>query len=263
MKQASIFIFIMCILLCVCGCVSKPAENEIVEWPTEEEIRSTIAAEQAEVYWMADVMPIPDQVICYSAAALDIDAFWNKLNENMQNTRGQVENDVLYIFDGADQIQTILEALSDATGATFTEVSVMEDDTTIQHCYAQTIDGINLDTEGYMPGGGVEVIPGTRVNVYEDGRVSVQNPLILSQQTQTLQKEELMAPEDAPTLCSTYYQTYGLPCVTVVTGMDLVYYAIDGELHPAWQFDETWYPSEKGHITSQMVDGQTGEFLRK
>lgn len=51
-------------------------------------------------------------------------------------------------------------------------MSVAEEDTTIQCSYAQAVDGIVLDTEGYTPGGGSEVIPGTRVDVYQDGRVS-------------------------------------------------------------------------------------------
>jgi len=127
--------------------------------------------------------------------------------------------------------------------------------------YAQTVDGICLDTEYYTSDG--DVIFGTRVTVYENGRVSIQNPLRLNQRTGTLCKKELMRSEEIHGLCETYYQGYGLPCVTVVTGIKLVYYAADGELCPAWQVDETWYPSEKGHITSQMVDGQTGEFLRK
>ena len=68
----------LCILLCLCGCTGRtanalrhtaeyilpntgtketvhedslkiPVENEAIEWPTAEEIRTTIAAEQAEV----------------------------------------------------------------------------------------------------------------------------------------------------------------------------------------------------------------------
>ena len=48
-----------------------------------------------------------------------------------------------------------------------------------------------------------------------------------------------------------------------IVGGVLVYYSSDGELRPAWSLEETWYPSENGHITSQMLDGQTGEYLRQ
>lgn len=65
------------------------------------------------------------------------------------------------IFNGAEQIQPVLEELSRVTGTAFVEVSVAEEDTTIQCSYAQAVDGIVLDTEGYTPGGGSEVIPGT------------------------------------------------------------------------------------------------------
>lgn len=287
MKRTAVFAFVLCILLY--GCTAKPTDEmlptgeenppytstdtedslevstdeETVEWPTAEEIRATIDAEQVEVYWLADVMPMPEQITCYSIAALDLEAFWDTLGEEIQNATGWVESGTLSISGGSEQIQTILDALSDATGTAFTEISVADDDTTIQHRYAQTVNGVILDTEGYTPGGGVEVIPGTKVDVYKDGRVSIQNPQLLEEQSQTLSKEDLMRPEDARALCTSYYQSYGLPCVTVVTGLELVYYDAGGELLPAWRFDTTWYPSENGHITSQMVDGQTGEYLRQ
>ena len=79
MKRKVIFTCTLCFLLCVCGCTPRtageirrtdeesqadanaagvvqgdslktPVENEATEWPTAEEIRTTIAAEQTEVY---------------------------------------------------------------------------------------------------------------------------------------------------------------------------------------------------------------------
>ena len=50
-------------------------------------------------------------------------------------------------FNGAEQIQPVLEELSRVTGTAFVEVSVAEEDTTIQCSYAQAVDGIVLDTE--------------------------------------------------------------------------------------------------------------------
>lgn len=297
MKLKSFLCFIiavsvmLCILLCLCGCTGRsanelrhtdedirpytgttetvqedslkiPVENEAIEWPTAEEIRTTIAAEQAEVYWLADAIQVPEQMNCYTVDALDMELFWDTLKEKLQNEEGTIESGTLEIFNGAEQIQTILEELSNATGAAFVETSVTEENTTIQCRYAQAVDGVVLDTEGYMPGG-AEVIPGTRVDVYENGRVSIQNPLCVGQKTRTLRKADLMDTEEVQALCRIYYESYGLPCVTVVTGLGLVYYSADGELHPAWNLEETWYPSENGHITSQMLDGQTGEYLRQ
>ena len=297
MKLKSFLCFIiavsvmLCILLCLCGCTGRsanelrhtdedirpytgttetvqedslkiPVENEAVEWPTAEEIRTTIAAEQAEVYWLADAIQVPEQMNCYTVDALDMELFWDTLKEKLQNEEGTIESGTLEIFNGAEQIQTILEELSNATGAAFVETSVTEENTTIQCRYAQAVDGVVLDTEGYMPGG-AEVIPGTRVDVYENGRVSIQNPLCVGQKTRTLRKADLMDTEEIQALCRIYYESYGLPCVTVVTGLGLVYYSADGELRPAWSLEETWYPSENGHITSQMLDGQTGEYLRQ
>lgn len=281
----------LCILLCLCGCTGRsanelrhtdedirpytgttetvqedslkiPVENEAIEWPTAEEIRTTIAAEQAEVYWLADAIQVPEQMNCYTVDALDMELFWDTLKEKLQNEEGTIESGTLEIFNGAEQIQTILEELSNATGAAFVETSVTEENTTIQCRYAQAVDGVVLDTEGYMPGG-AEVIPGTRVDVYENGRVSIQNPLCVGQKTRTLSKADLMDIEEVQDLCRIYYENCGLPCVTVVTGGGLVYYSSDGELRPAWSLEETWYPSENGHITSQMLDGQTGEYLRQ
>ena len=297
MKLKSFLCFIiavsvmLCILLCLCGCTGRsanelrhtdedirpyagttetvqedslkiPIEDEAIEWPTAEEISATIAAEQVEVYWLADAVQAPEQMTCYSATALDMEAFWETLNEKMPRATGRVESGTLSIFNGAEQIETILEELSNATGAAFVETSVTEENTTIQCRYAQAVDGVVLDTEGYMPGG-AEVIPGTRVDVYENGRVSIQNPLCVGQKTRTLRKADLMDTEEVQALCRIYYESYGLPCVTVVTGLGLVYYSADGELRPAWNLEETWYPSENGHITSQMLDGQTGEYLRQ
>lgn len=297
MKLKSFLCFIiavsvmLCILLCLCGCTGRsanelrhtdedirpytgttetvqedslkiPVENEAIEWPTAEEIRTTIAAEQAEVYWLADAIQVPEQMNCYTVDALDMELFWDTLKEKLQNEEGTIESGTLEIFNGAEQIQTILEELSNATGAAFVETSVTEENTTIQCRYAQAVDGVVLDTEGYMPGG-AEVIPGTRVDVYENGRVSIQNPLCVGQKTRTLSKADLMDIEEVQDLCRIYYENCGLPCVTVVTGGGLVYYSSDGELRPAWSLEETWYPSENGHITSQMLDGQTGEYLRQ
>mgnify|MGYP007122879805 CR=1 FL=1 len=280
----------LCILLCLCGCTGRsanelrhtdedirpytgttetvqedslkiPVENEAIEWPTAEEIRTTIAAEQTEVYWLANAIQIPEQMNCYTVDALDMEMFWDTLKEKLQNGKGAIESGTLSIFNGAEQIQPVLEELSRVTGTAFVEVSVAEEDTTIQCSYAQAVDGIVLDTEGYTPGGGSEVIPGTRVDVYQDGRVSIQNPLRVGQKTRTLSKADLMDIEEVQDLCRIYYENCGLPCVTVVTGGGLVYYSSDGELRPAWSLEETWYPSENGHITSQMLDGQTGEFF--
>lgn len=291
MKRKVIFTCTLCFLLCVCGCTPRtageiqrtdkesqaetnaagvaqedstktPVEKEAAEWPTAEEIRTTIAAEQAEVYWLADAIQVPEQMNCYTVDALDMELFWDTLKEKLQNEEGTIESGTLEIFNGAEQIQTILEELSNATGAAFVETSVTEENTTIQCRYAQAVDGVVLDTEGYMPGG-AEVIPGTRVDVYENGRVSIQNPLCVGQKTRTLRKADLMDTEEIQALCRIYYESYGLPCVTVVTGLGLVYYSADGELRPAWSLEETWYPSENGHITSQMLDGQTGEYLRQ
>lgn len=291
MKQKVIFLCTLCFLLCVCGCTARPdgeiqrtdkesqadtnaagvvqedyikthGENEGTEWPTAEKIRTTIAAEQTEVYWLTDAIQVPEQMNCYTVDALDMELFWDTLKEKLQNEEGAIESGTLEIFNGAEQIQTILEELSNATGAAFVETSVTEENTTIQCRYAQAVDGVVLDTEGYMPGG-AEVIPGTRVDVYENGRVSIQNPLCVGQKTRTLRKADLMDTEEIQALCRIYYESYGLPCVTVVTGLGLVYYSADGELRPAWSLEETWYPSENGHITSQMLDGQTGEYLRQ
>lgn len=282
----------LCILLCLCGCTGRsanelrhtdedirpytettetvqedslkiPVENETIEWPTAEEIRTTIAAEQAEVYWLADAIQVPEQMNCYTVDALDMELFWDTLKEKLQNDEGAIESGTLSIFNGAEQIETILEELSNATGAAFVETSVTEENTTIQRIYAQTIDGIVLDTEGYTPGGGAEVVPGIRVDVYEDGRIFIQNPMCVGMKTQTLSKADLMDREEVQMLCRSYYESYGLPCVTVVTGLELVYYNADGVLRPAWSLEQTWYPSAKGHITSQMLDGQTGEYLRQ
>lgn len=296
MKKMVCFIIavsvMLCILLCLCGCTGRsanelrhtdedirpytettetvqedslkiPVENETIEWPTAEEISATIAAEQVEVYWLADAVQAPEQMTCYSAAALDMEAFWETLNEKMPRATGRVESGTLSIFNGAEQIETILEELNNATGTIFVETSATEENTTIQRIYAQTIDGIVLDTEGYTPGGGAEVVPGIRVDVYEDGRIFIQNPMCVGMKTQTLSKADLMDREEVQMLCRSYYESYGLPCVTVVTGLELVYYNADGVLRPAWSLEQTWYPSAKGHITSQMLDGQTGEYLRQ
>lgn len=298
MKLKSFLCFIiavsvmLCILLCLCGCTGRsanelrhtdedirpyagttetvqedslkiPIEDEAIEWPTAEEISATIAAEQVEVYWLADAVQAPEQMTCYSAAALDMEAFWETLNEKMPRATGRVESGTLSIFNGAEQIETILEELNNATGTIFVETSATEENTTIQRIYSQTIDGIVLDTEGYTPGGGAEVVPGIRVDVYEDGRIFIQNPMCVGMKTQTLSKADLMDREEVQMLCRSYYESYGLPCVTVVTGLELVYYNADGVLRPAWSLEQTWYPSAKGHITSQMLDGQTGEYLRQ
>lgn len=296
MKKMLCFIIavsvMLCILLCLCGCTGRsanelrhtdedirpyagttetvqedslkiPIEDEAIEWPTAEEISATIAAEQVEVYWLADAIQVPEQMNCYTVDALDMELFWDTLKEKLQNVDGVIESGTLSIFNGAEQIETVLEELNNATGTIFVETSAAEENTTIQRIYAQTIDGIVLDTEGYTPGGGAEVVPGIRVDVYEDGRISIQNPLCVGMKTQTLSKADLMDREEVQMLCRSYYESYGLPCVTVVTGFELVYYNADGVLRPAWSLEQTWYPSAKGHITSQMLDGQTGEYLRQ
>lgn len=285
MKHITGFICIVCMLLCICGCTEtaktaapvadaepaadttaadtvSAAETAVVVWPDAEKIRATIAAEDAEVYWLAEGVSAPEHVTCYSVSELDLAAFWDELSQKLPTAAGQITSGTLSVSGGAEQIQTILDALQEATGTAFTEVSLADDDAACQCCYAQTIDGLHLDTEGYVADK-TSVIPGSLVAVYEDGRVSVQTPLCPGQTFRTLERTELISPEEAQTLCTFYYQSYGLPCVTVVTGLELVYYHVDGELRPAWRFDETWYPSENGHLKSQMIDAQTGEYLRQ
>ena len=141
MKRKVIFTCTLCFLLCVCGCTARtageiqrtdkesqaetnaagvaqedstktPVEKEAAEWPTAEEIRTTIAAEQAEVYWLADAIQVPEQMNCYTVDALDMELFWDTLKEKLQNEEGTIESGTLEIFNGAEQIQTILEELS-------------------------------------------------------------------------------------------------------------------------------------------------------
>ena len=162
MKLKSFLCFIiavsvmLCILLCLCGCTGRsanelrhtdedirpytgttetvqedslkiPVENETIEWPTAEEISATIAAEQVEVYWLADAVQAPEQMTCYSATALDMELFWDTLKEKLQNDEGAIESGTLEIFNGAEQIETVLEELNNATGTIFVETSAAED----------------------------------------------------------------------------------------------------------------------------------------
>ena len=140
MKRKVIFTCTLCFLLCVCGCTPRtageirrtdeesqadanaagvvqgdslktPVENEATEWPTAEEIRTTIAAEQTEVYWLANAIQIPEQMNCYTVDALDMEMFWDTLKEKLQNGKGAIESGTLSIFNGAEQIQPVLEEL--------------------------------------------------------------------------------------------------------------------------------------------------------
>lgn len=153
MKRKVIFTCTLCFLLCVCGCTPRtageirrtdeesqadanaagvvqgdslktPVENEATEWPTAEEIRTTIAVEQTEVYWLANAIQIPEQMNCYTVDALDMEMFWDTLKEKLQNGKGAIESGTLSIFNGAEQIQPVLEELSRVTGTAFVEVSV-------------------------------------------------------------------------------------------------------------------------------------------
>lgn len=116
MKQKVVFACTLCFILCVCGCTAKnageirrtdeesqayasaegvvqediktPVENEDTEWPTAEEIKTTIAAKQIEVYWLAGAIQIPEQMNCYTVDALDMEMFWGTLKEKLKNDEG-------------------------------------------------------------------------------------------------------------------------------------------------------------------------------
>jgi hypothetical protein len=70
-------------VLCRGDSLKTPVENEATEWPTAEEIRTTIAAEQTEVYWLANAIQIPEQMNCYTVDALDMEMFWDTLKEKL------------------------------------------------------------------------------------------------------------------------------------------------------------------------------------
>ena len=164
MKQKTVLMFALCVFMCVCGCTAKPMDemgrtdenSDMLSSATENAASRMAPAMQEKV----DAVQAPEQMTCYSAAALDMEAFWETLNEKMPRATGRVESGTLSIFNGAEQIETILEELNNATGTIFVETSATEENTTIQRIYAQTIDGIVLDTEGYTPGGGIPCVWG-------------------------------------------------------------------------------------------------------
>jgi hypothetical protein len=96
--------------------------------------------------------------------------------------------------------------------------------------------------------------------VTDNGRITIVNPLILTDETETVNISDLVTAETVETVCRAYYEANE---VTVFTDMTLEYYYTDGKLQPAWVCDFTFYRDENGLQDSAMVDAQTGELIRK
>jgi hypothetical protein len=192
----------------------------------------------------------------------DMDSFWAKLSPlvgDSYSTGGDKLKTSLQLIpnDSSGQIDDLLAAVEQVTGLSYVQVETLDG---FVSGYVPQLNGVSLDAVGYptyIDGG---YFAGTYIGVTDNGRITIVNPLILTDETETVNISDLVTAETVETVCRAYYEANE---VTVFTDMTLEYYYTDGKLQPAWVCDFTFYRDENGLQDSAMVDAQTGELIRK
>lgn len=236
--------------------------------PSTEEILACIDAGESKLYWMAEISEYSETIDILSVETSDIKTFGTELSELLGTTYTLSYNaELAYTIQlipssSNSEMETLLGAMSQITGMEYTEVVPPENYVTM---YVPTVNGYCVDDEGYFYSGARagEGEMGSYVAVSEDGTVDVLFPLILSGSVETVNTVDLVTPETVKTICQEYYKSTGLPRVTVITNISLIYYYSENQLLPAWRCDMTMYMSENGHANNVMLDAQTGELVRK
>ena len=234
-------------------------------YPTPDEIRAVIDAGESRLYWLASPPELHASVAVYAVNTPDMDDFGADFSEIVGPDCALSEAESassITVTAGDPETATAkaLDALSRITGISY--VAVEAEDEWSDFKYAPELDGYCVDSIGYPYGDG-EWSPGTYLGVAENGQMTVSNPLILEAESKSVQSASLISPETVQTICTAYFENYGLPTVVVVENISLVYYYSDQQLLPAWKCELTRFMSENGHPDSIMLDAQTGELLRK
>lgn len=288
MTKKQLFIFLaasICLALVFGGCEYKPEDaqtasedlaaisesvedssNTVIEkYPTKEEILDCINAGDSKLVWLASPPELHESVAVYAVNTPDMDDFGADFSEIVGPDCALSEAESassITVTAGDPETATAkaLDALSRITGMSY--VAVKAEDEWSDFKYAPELDGYCVDSIGYPYGDG-EWSPGTYLGVAENGQMTVSNPLILEAESKSVQSASLISPETVQTICTAYFENYGLPTVVVVENISLVYYYSDQQLLPAWKCELTRFMSENGHPDSIMLDAQTGELLRK
>jgi hypothetical protein len=235
---------------------------ETVEYPSTEEILADINAGTYTLYWLADAPDISGTIDIQTVEQPDMDSFWAKLSPlvgDSYSTGGDKLKTSLQLIpnDSSGQIDDLLAAVEQVTGLSYVQVETPDG---YVSGYVPQLNGVNLDAVGYptyIDGG---YFSGTYIGVTDNGQITIVNPLILTDETETVNISDLVTAETVETVCRAYYEANE---VTVFTDMTLEYYYADGKLQPAWVCDFTFYRDENGLQDSAMVDAQTGELIRK
>lgn len=243
------------------------------EYPSKEEILSRVRARENKLYWCTEMPAYSGPIALPAVTTPDLETAAARLSELLDGTYQVAKSDESSgTIDaepagaGADP-DVLLSALSRITGMEYIGISP-EEIYTAQ--YVPAVNGYLVDDEGfsYAADRSGEIVLGSYVGVYEDGTISILNPLILEESpAKTVDSAELITPARAKTLCREYYESedLGIPFVAMIRDISLEYYysESEGRLLPAWRCEMTFYVTENGHDDSIMIDAQTGELLRK
>ncbi len=265
-----------------------PLEAESAEsagsYPSADEISAALEEEKGTVYWLAPAPAIPDVCQTLNAETFNTETLWNTILDRVFENADMTEEEMpeeyqnhRYVFSWNDQTwnveisgasislrsdASIGEDIQDSILDTLTELTGMSVsfETGEADHYAFTCNGLMLDEYGYSPGGD-EWIVESKVSL-DDNSISIMNPVVLQGDGENIGTESFVDMDSVREIYEAYWMASGLSTVSVVTGVELVYYFRDGQLLPAWRLTGQFYHSENGHDFCALLDAVTGEIVR-
>lgn len=265
-------------------------------YPSMAEISAALEDGKGIVYWLAPDPTVPDVCKTLNVETVNMEMLWNTILDRVFENASMIEeespeayrryrfdwNDLLWRLELADisfelhcdvgidgeildpvpdidgEIQdSILDILTKWTG-----MGLSFKNGEINH-YAFTYNGLELDEYGYSPGGD-EWVSDSIVSL-GDGRIYIGNPVVIQGDRESISKESLLTMDSARAICEAYYRAAasGVPSVSIITNVELVYYFADNQLLPAWRLNGQQYITLDGYEQlSMLLDAVSGEIIR-
>ncbi|MCI8844021.1 MAG: hypothetical protein HFF08_07930 [Oscillospiraceae bacterium] len=264
----------------------KTQSEHMDGYPSAAEISAALADKKGLVYWLAPDPAVPNVCSTLNAETANTEKLWDAIHdrvfENANLTVQEMPEEYpyrCYQFNWNDQSWDLtigsisIELRSDASLDEDTQESILDILTEwtgmgisfktgeINH-YAFTYNDLVLDEYGYSLGGD-EWIPDSIISL-GDNRISICNPVVIQSDCETIGTETLLTMDSARAICEAYYRAAasGVPSVSIITDVELVYYFADDQLLPAWRLTGQQYMTPNGHELSMLLDAVSGEIIR-
>lgn len=266
--------------------VPQEAENTRSEcnYPSVAEISTMLEDGEGNVYWLAPNPTVPDVCQTLNAETANTEALWDTIIDRVFENTSMIEEARpdkysyrCYQFNWNNQSWDVqigkfsIELRSDASIdgdiqdsilnilTEWTKMSLSFETGKIEH-YVFTYNGLTLDEYGYSPGGD-EWISDSIVSLSDD-RIFICNPIVIRGDCETIETGTFLTMDSAHAIYEAYRMASGVPSVSAITGVELVYYFRDGQLLPAWRLTGQIYMSPNGFDLNALLDAVTGEIIR-